>query len=100
MRSLSRRDFLQGTVAVGGAAAAVGLGTTVSTPLPARAKPPDFQPFREPGRIVKVTDERVLTKLAALPRPEPVRAMVERAVCTLTGKATPAQAWASLVHAD
>lgn len=96
----SRREFLQ-LAALGGAAlggAALGLG---GWSLPrAAAAPPDFAGFREPGRLVQIYDERALTSLLGEPQREVVRAMVDRAVLTLTGKKTREEAWACFVHAS
>jgi uncharacterized protein (DUF362 family) len=93
---VTRRDFLQAAAAVGGLAAT---GAAL-TSLPARAAPPDFKPWRETGRVVQVRDERALSRMGAMPKPEPVRAMVERAVCALTGKRTRDEAFAALVHPE
>jgi uncharacterized protein (DUF362 family) len=99
-KDLSRRDFLGFAGATGGAALASGLSALPpAAVLPAAAiRPAGFQPWSERGRIVQVVDERALTRLAGLPAVEPVRAMVARAVCALTGKRTPEEAWAALIH--
>jgi uncharacterized protein (DUF362 family) len=47
---------------------------------------------------VQVTDERALAALTAQPNPEPVKGMLARAVCALTGKRAPEEAWATLIH--
>jgi hypothetical protein len=52
-------------------------------------------PGKPPGRVVIVHDSEAT--LAFQPRPEKVRALLNRGLTALTGKATPAKAWRSLV---
>lgn len=107
LKEVSRRRFLELTGAAGSAALAAGylgrgraLAEKPEVPAPRSGEPAvaDFKPWREAGRVIQVTDERAMLGLHKYPQPEPVKAMVARAVCTLTGKKTPEEAWAALVE--
>jgi hypothetical protein len=116
---LTRRDFLQ-AAAVGaavGAMASAGLAAelpagaatgssgkaaapsptkspAVATPVAAAATPPAAR-----SRVIVVTHPEVILKDYRV-NPPTIRQMIDRAMVELTGKATPAEAWAAIGRAD
>jgi uncharacterized Fe-S center protein len=100
--ALSRRTFLAGSavaVAAGAllepkrAAAAAGKSLAASPPA-------GFVPFSAPGRIVQVTKHDCLMPNQIYPKADDAKAMLERAMTELTGKASLVEAVRLFVHPD
>ncbi len=110
----SRREFLGGA-AVGTAAVASGLATTLgassafaAAPAPSAAPassygaspPAGFVPMSAPGKIVKVAKAGSLQKNGLYPDPAAAKAMLEKAMLALTGETTLGAAFRRFVHKD
>jgi uncharacterized protein (DUF362 family) len=106
---LSRRAFVQTGAALAmsaAGAAALRAQNAWAAPDPRLiAKPPEgFTPLSLPGKVVKVTKGNDFPSLMQpnqlWPKPEPARAMVERALTELTGAPTAADAMKRFIHPD
>lgn len=109
-KELDRREMLTGT-ALGAAVLGAGMnadaqrnrpGASAENPLPgeqlAAQRPAGFTPYNQQGRVVRINKRGSLRPGNLFPRPEAAQEMVDRAITTLTGEATPAAAWRRLVH--
>lgn len=85
MKLPSRRECLR--LAAGAAAAAAVAANAAADPKRLGI------PGLFPGRVVAVEDQKCIRRDAY--QTEPIRAMVDRGMCELTGAAKPADAWAS-----
>lgn len=86
---LARRHFLGGAVA--GAAVVATTSREASAGIDknrswAAAPPAGFTPFNAPGKVVRVTKPDCLQANKNYPKPEDARAMLEKALTSLTGK--------------
>jgi uncharacterized protein (DUF362 family) len=106
--SVGRRGLMVGSAATAGALALSSLleakaaiaKTEAEGPNLAASPPAGFVPFSAPGRIVKVTKADCLQPNKLYPKPEDARAMLERALTELTGKADLVSAVREFVHPD
>jgi uncharacterized Fe-S center protein len=98
--SLSRRTFVAGAVAAAAAGALLSPGTAqAAAPKNLTAVPPaGFVPFTAPGRIVQVTKQDCLMPNKLYPKADDAKAMLERAMTELTGKASLVEAVRMFVH--
>lgn len=99
---LGRRAFL-------GTAAATAAATLVPSIAEAKEKaqksyaaspPPGFTPLSAPGKVVKVTKKDCLQQNQLYPKPEAAKEMLEKVLCTLTGKGDLVSAVKEFVHKD
>lgn len=88
---VTRREFLE--TSVGGAAGLALLGGGL---LPTIAAADGWQPFNEPGRVAQVRHGSPLQGIGMAPRA--AGEMLERAVTTLTGEHSAADAWRKLIR--
>jgi hypothetical protein len=58
------------------------------------APPAGFTPFSAPGRIVKVSKADCMAENQLYPKPDAAKAMLEKAMTELTGKADLTRTWA------
>lgn len=99
--SLDRRTFLEGaaaiatTVALANQAAAKDAAPVVSL---AATPPSGFTPFSAPGKIVKVSKPGSLMPNQIFPKADDAKAMLEKAMTELTGKASLVDAVKLFVH--
>ena len=106
--SVGRRGFVLGGAAAAGVAAFgsaheanAAIAATAAVGPDLGAKPPaGFVPFSAPGRIVKVSKTDCMQPNKLYPKPEDARAMLERAMTELTGKADLVTAVKEFVHPD
>lgn len=99
----SRRELGLGAAALSAVAATGALGRDAEA-APASekswaARPPEgFVPFAAPGRVVKVTKAGSLSENGRYPKSDDAKAMLERALTELTGKASLVEAVKLFVH--
>ncbi|XYH96445.1 DUF362 domain-containing protein [Sorangium sp. So ce1128] len=98
----SRRAFLGGLAAGAAGAALLGPHAAFAEELPSLAAkpPPGFTPLSIPGKIVKVTKSNSLQPNGLWPEASAAKAMLERAMAELTGKADLGAAFGRFVHKD
>jgi uncharacterized protein (DUF362 family) len=99
--SLDRRTFLEGAAAVATTAAlAKDADAKEAAPVVSLAAlpPSGFTPFSAPGKIVKVSKSGSLQPNQIYPKADDAKAMLEKALTELTGKATLVDAVKLFVH--
>lgn len=101
----TRRAFLAGAAAA--TAAAVTFGSSglafagAGEDKPMAALPPTgFSPFAAPGKVVRVSKKDCLQTNQMYPKPDDAKAMLEKALCELSGKSTMTEAVQQFVHKD
>src|SRR6478672_1187496 len=97
---VTRRDFLGATAA--GTALLLGADQAqadAAQPQQLGATPPQgFTPFSAPGRVVRVKKAGSLMPNQIYPKADDAKAMAERVMTELTGKATLVEAMKLFVH--
>lgn len=100
LASHSRRAFL-GSLAAGAAVLGVGADEALADAPPLAARPPrGFVPLSIPGKVVKISKSNTLQPNGLWPEQAAAKAMLERAMAELTGKADLGAAFAKFVHKD
>lgn len=99
---MKRRSFLEGAAATALIAKSVSAGAPpgpAQPPVNLAASPPaGFTPFSAPGKIVKVSKTGSLQPNQLYPKADDAKAMLEKAMTELTGKANLVEAVKLFVH--
>ena len=98
MLDLTRREFV-GSAAVGTALLLTGDKANADPPVQLGATlPQGFQPLAAPGRVVRIKKAGSLMPNQIYPKADDAKAMLERAMTELTGKASLTDAVKLFVH--
>jgi uncharacterized protein (DUF362 family) len=98
----TRRSFLEGASALAVAASTVAAASPAGPKIEnlAATPPAGFTPMSAPGLVVKVSKPGSLMPNKLYPKPEDAKAMLERAMSELTGKADLPTALSQFIHKD
>jgi uncharacterized protein (DUF362 family) len=95
---MDRRAFLSGAAASAVAASLLRSGIAHAGPSLAATLPTGFVPLSIPGRVVRVKKAGCLESNGLFPKPDDAKAMLQRAMQELTGKADLVEAVKLFVH--